>query len=105
MTVARSGAEGLLAAAQAVDALCDRYEDALRRGAAGPLDGWLPAGPERAAALAELVCLEFEYRLRAGEAVRADEYYRRYPELLADAALAARLRSAERRLGRRRKPV
>jgi hypothetical protein len=88
-----------LVVAQEVDALCHRYEDALRRGTAGLLDGWLPAeGAARAAALVELACLEFEYRVRGGEAVGAADYFNRYPELRADAALAARLLAAERRL-------
>ncbi len=88
-----------LAVAREVDALCDRYEEARRRGAAGPLEDWLPVGgPLRAAALVELVRLEFEHRLQAGENVRAEDYFNRYPELRADAALAGRLRAAERRL-------
>ncbi len=90
-----------LRVAHAVDALCDRFEDALRRGLAGPLDGWLPADAAvRAAALVELTRLEFDHRLRRGEDARAEDYFNRYPELRADAGGAARLLAAERQ-GRR----
>src|ERR1700676_1279673 len=83
--------------AHEVDALCDRYEKALRRGEVGPLDGWLPvADRARAAALVELARLELEHRLRAGEHVGVEDYFARYPELRADAAGAARLLATER---------
>src|SRR5262249_6034570 len=59
-----------------VDALCDRFEDALKRGERPELIDWLPpGGPARDAALGELVYLELVYRLRAGEAVRAEDYF------------------------------
>ncbi len=98
MTAPRPEGVDSLAVAQEVDALCDRYEDALRRGAAGPLDDWLPpAGPARAAALVELARLDLEHRRRAGEAVRAEDYLARFPELRADATAVARLQATERR--------
>jgi serine/threonine protein kinase/tetratricopeptide (TPR) repeat protein len=81
-----------LARAREVDALCDRFEEALGRGTAGDLADWLPpAGPLRGAALFELVRLELEHRRRAGAAARAEDYLARYPELAADPARAARL--------------
>ncbi len=87
-----------LAVAQEVDALCDRFETALRQGSAGALEQWLPiGGPARLAALVELAPLELEHRLRAGEAARAEDYFVRYPELRQDAKAAERLRAAERR--------
>jgi hypothetical protein len=90
-----------LAVAREVDALCDRFEAALGRGERPKLDDWLPPdGPARLAALVELVRVELEHRLRAGELVRADEYFERYPELQDVATLAVRLLTAERE-GRR----
>jgi Protein kinase domain len=95
-----------LAVAQEVDVLCDRYEDALRRGKAGTLDDWLPAaGPARTAALVELVRLEMEHRRRGGESVRAEDYIARYPELRADPDAAARLLAAARRGSRLEPPT
>src|SRR5207245_1889766 len=97
MSTTRPDGPDSLFLAQEVDTLCDRYENALRQGNAGPLDGWLPAGnPLRAAALVELVRLDLEHRLRAGEDVRLDDYFNRYPELQADPGAAARLLATER---------
>jgi Flp pilus assembly protein TadD len=90
-TDSRPAAESL-ALAREVDALCDRFEEALGRGTAGDLADWLPpAEPLRGAALFELVRLELEFRRRTGAAVRAEDYLARYPELAADPARAARL--------------
>ncbi len=95
MSSTRPDGADSLRLAHAVDALCDRYEKALHSGTAGRLDDWLPVDePARAAVLVELVLLEFEHRLQAGEAVQPDEYFGRYPELRADTAAAARLLAA-----------
>jgi serine/threonine protein kinase len=88
------GADSLRLAHE-VDALCDRYEKALLSGTAGRLEDWLPVGEsERAAALIELVLLDFEHRLQSGEAVQPDEYFTRFPELRADTAAVGRLMAA-----------
>jgi hypothetical protein len=89
------------AVARAVDALCDRFEAALRRGEAVRVEDFLPAaGPTREAALAELVRVELEHRLRAGEDAKADDYFARFPPLQAAPTLAARLLAAERHVRR-----
>ncbi|HVS36174.1 MAG TPA: serine/threonine-protein kinase, partial [Gemmataceae bacterium] len=91
-------------AARAVDALCDRYEEALQRGEAPQIEAWLPTdGPTRAPALIELAELDLEHRLRAGEAVRAEDYRIRFPELR-DEPAARRLDALEQRW-RRDKPT
>ncbi len=88
-----------LGVAREVDALCDRYEEARARGGEVRLEDFLPPKePLRTAALVELVRLEFEHRLHAGEGVHAEEYFARYPELRHDAGLARRLKDALRRL-------
>src|SRR5262249_56595910 len=75
-----------LALARQVDALCDRFEEALRAGSAGDWWDWLPpGGPARGRALAELARLDLEHRLRKGEPVRAEAYLARCPELSQDA--------------------
>ena len=65
-----------------VNVLCDRFEQALRRGEKVQIDDFLPAaGPAREAALVELVRVEIELRRRAGETVTMEEYIARYPRL------------------------
>ena len=84
-----------LALAQHVDALCDRFEEALRAGKAGDWWDWLPAGPARGRALAELARLDLEHRLRAGEPARVEAYLARCPELRQDAEAVVALVTRE----------
>ena len=71
-----------LAKSREVDALCDRFEQAWRRGDSVRIEDWLPTdGPQRAAALPELVRIEIELRRRAGQAVGMEEYFARFPVL------------------------
>jgi tRNA A-37 threonylcarbamoyl transferase component Bud32 len=98
MTAARPDLSDSLVLDLEVDALCSRFEQSWQRGERPSLDTQLPAGgPLRLKALAELVRLDLEYRLKAGEAVRVDTYLSRYPELQADPDRAAQLRSDEQR--------
>jgi predicted ATPase/predicted Ser/Thr protein kinase len=91
----------MVALAREVDALCDRFEDVLFRGETADLTSWLPpTEPLRGAALFELARIELEYRLRAGETVRVEEYFARYPELAADTAKAQKMRAIEQYAGR-----
>jgi hypothetical protein len=59
------------------------------RGEAEPRRLAAPHGRVRGPALIELARLEVEYRRRAGEALTADEYENRYPELRDDPAALA----------------
>src|SRR5262249_4768197 len=94
-----------LALAQQVDALCDRFEEALRAGKAGDWWDWLPpVGPERGRALAELARLDLEHRLRAGEPVRVEAYLARCPELKQDAEAVLALITHEYEVRRLREP-
>ncbi len=76
------------------------------RWASGPppsIDAFLPADePARGAALAELCVRDLEFRLRAGEDRRLEQYLARYPALAADPAAVARLAWVE---ARARRPV
>ncbi len=75
------------------------FEAAWDAGKRPDIDAHLPApGPVRRAALVELVNVELEYRLKAGEAARVEEYLRRYPELSRDREAAVELIVAEHRL-------
>jgi serine/threonine protein kinase len=59
-----------------------RFERAWRQGPNPPLDDYLPAEQgARRAVLVELVHIDLEFRLKAGEAARVEGYLRRYPEL------------------------
>jgi serine/threonine-protein kinase len=88
-----------------LDEVVNRYQDAWRAGARDDLVAYLPSDSAlRQPALAELALAELEWRLRAGEAARAEEYLQRYPELAADTAIAASLVVAEYRLRRHREP-
>jgi predicted ATPase len=68
------------------------------------IDDYLPAGRPGGRLLIELVHLELELRLKAGETARAEEYLARYPELAGDTAAALGLITAEHKLRRRDEP-
>jgi hypothetical protein len=63
------------------------FEQAWQKGERPDLDSHQAAVPpgRRLAALGDLVPLDLEYRLKAGEAARVEDYLRRYPDLAADA--------------------
>src|SRR5437588_1256624 len=89
----------------------DEFEDVIRRfevawqGRAQPeILAYLPAGPGRARLLTELVHVDLEYRLRAGEAARVEDYLARHPELADDRAALLDLIAAEHELRRPREP-
>ncbi len=89
----------------AVDELCDRFEDSLKAGNRPVLDDWLSeAGPNAPEALPELVALELDYRIRAGESADAAGYFTRFPQLLTAPAVAVRLVAVEFRAARDRDP-
>jgi serine/threonine protein kinase/predicted ATPase len=80
-----------------------RFENSWRQGPRPAIDDFLPAGdPLRCRVLIELVHIELELRLKAGEAARVEEYLARYPELTRDRAVALALIATEYELRRRR---
>src|SRR5262249_42265831 len=65
--------------------LVKRFDDAWQGEQQPLLAAYLPVGSEeRRSALVELIPIDLTYRQRAGEAVRIEEYFGRYPELLSD---------------------
>src|SRR5262245_1712050 len=71
------------------DDLLSRFEHGWQGGAPPDLDAFLGASPGRpSGVLADLVCIDLEYRLKRGEAVRVEDYLARYPELAAGGHLA-----------------
>jgi hypothetical protein len=82
-----------------------RFEDAWRQGSRPLIDDYLPFdGPLRSRVLIELVHIDLELRLKAGQAARVEEYLTRYPELAGDRAVTLELIAAEHALRRRREP-
>src|SRR5262249_46299744 len=79
------------------------FDDAWRQGPRPVIDDYLPAaGGLRYRLLIELVHIDLELRLKAGEPARVEEYLARYPELAGDTAAALDLIAAEHELRRRR---
>jgi WD40 repeat protein/tRNA A-37 threonylcarbamoyl transferase component Bud32 len=79
----------------------DHFEDAWQRGGRPDIEEYLPPeGPDRTRVLVELVHVDLERRLKAGEPVRVEAYLRRYPELNGAPAVLDLL-AAEYRLRRR----
>src|SRR5262245_17152547 len=82
-----------------------RFEEAWKRGERPSIDDYLPREPqERLPLLAELVHLDLEYRLKAGDAMRVEAYLQRYPELARDQRQALDLINAEYKLRGRHEP-
>ena len=82
-----------------------RFENGWRQGKRPALDDYLPTGdPLRRRVLIELVHIDLELRLKAGEAARVEEYLARYPELTGAGAVALELIVAEQELRGRREP-
>jgi hypothetical protein len=83
-----------------------RFEEAWQRGERPALDDYLPSGEaERRAVLADLVHVDLERRLKAGEFVRVEAYLAAYPpELAEDAGSVLDLLHAEYALRQRQQP-
>src|SRR3954466_1802048 len=89
----------------------DEFEDVIRRfevawqGPARPeIIAYLPTGAGRTRLLTELVHVDLENRLRAGESARVEEDLARYPELTDDRVVVLELIAAEHEFRRRREP-
>jgi predicted ATPase len=81
------------------------FEDAWRQGPPPRIDDYLPADAAlRARALIELVHIDLELRLKAGEAARVEDYLARYQQLADDRTVTLGLIAAEHELRRRREP-
>src|SRR5262249_15494007 len=90
----------------ALESILRRFETAWDHGLRPDLDDALAGlgGGDRTAVLAELIHAELEFRLKAGESARVEDYLRRYPELLGQTAAVVGLVFAEHRLRCRREP-
>jgi predicted ATPase len=82
-----------------------RFETAWHQVPRPRIDDYLPGDPAlRLEVLIELVHIDLELRLKAGEAARVEDYLARYPELAADRAVTLELIAAEHEFRRRREP-
>jgi serine/threonine protein kinase len=81
--------------------ILQRFEDAWQRGERPELRAFLPAdAARRGGVLIELVCIDLERRLKAGEAARVEPYLQSYPELAANPDEALSLIAWELKLRR-----
>src|SRR5262249_14015059 len=82
--------------------LIKSFEEAWRRGAAPALDDYLKvSGSARQALLIELAHVDLEFRLKAGQTARVEDYLSRYPELDRDRTATLGLLAAEYELRKR----
>jgi predicted ATPase/predicted Ser/Thr protein kinase len=83
----------------------NRFEQAWRQKARPVIDDFLPgANPLRTRVLIELVHIDLELRLKAGEVVRVEEYLTRFPDLMNDQGVSIELIAAEHELRGRSEP-
>jgi serine/threonine protein kinase len=87
-----------------VENLIQRFEEAWQGQSRPEISAYLPTGAGRIPLLTELVHVDLEYRLRAGEAARVEEYLARFPELAGDRAVVLELIAAEHEFRQRREP-
>ncbi len=91
---------------QVVHRVVTRFEEALRRGERPSIESSLAdAGPWRKAALVELIHSELEWRLKAGEPARVEEYLVAFPEVNRDRQALIGLLATEWTVRRRTEPM
>jgi serine/threonine protein kinase len=89
-----------------VHRLVARFEEALARGERPTIESALAgAGHWRGAALVELIHSEFEWRLKAGEPARVEDYLVAFPELNRDRRTLVGLLATEWTVRRRTEPM
>src|SRR5262245_39266043 len=82
-----------------------QFERDWQAGRSPPLANYLgPPGQAPHDLLIELAHIDLEFRLKAGQSVRASDYLCRYPQLGADKGAAADLIATEYQLRRRNEP-
>jgi WD40 repeat protein/serine/threonine protein kinase len=90
-----------------LEPILELFERALSRGERPALDAFLPAleASERGALLAELAYADLEFRLKAAEPARVEDYLTRYPELRSNPDVLLGLIRTEYRVRRQREPA
>ncbi len=88
-----------------LELICERFESAWRRSERPEIESLLLGAAElRHKAVVELVHMELELRLEAGEAARSEDYFARFPELAVDRIESTALVAAEFKHRLRREP-
>jgi hypothetical protein len=82
----------------------ERFAAAWQRGERPDLAAHLPEGEGRWTVLLQLIHIDLEHRLKAGEQARIESYLERFPELNADRPALLELIAAEYELRRRTEP-
>src|SRR5262249_25033420 len=78
-----------------VDFIVDRFEQAWESGDPPVIDAYLPDNGVRLRVLVELVHVDLERRIKAGEDIQVETYLERFPDLAADTKLTLDLIGAE----------
>lgn len=85
-----------------LESVIRRFEKDWHGGHLSTLDQYaVAAGPSSYRVLIELAHIDLEFRIKAGEAARASDYFARYPDLAADTEAAASLIGVEFEFRRR----
>jgi tetratricopeptide (TPR) repeat protein len=85
--------------------LIERFESAWKQGETPVLEAYLPSDPaQRHVALAALIRVDIQWRLKQGTSIRLDKYLQRFPELVDNPDAIAELLVLENRLLRRLEP-
>ncbi len=88
-----------------LELICERFESAWRRSERPAIESLLPSAAElRHKAVVELVHMELELRLEAGEVARSEEYFARFPGLTVNRSESIDLIAAEYKHRLRREP-
>jgi WD40 repeat protein/Flp pilus assembly protein TadD/predicted Ser/Thr protein kinase len=88
-----------------LEQIVEDFEVAWRKGSVPTISDYLPDDPTlRRPALVELVHADLEWRLKAGQAVRVEDYLRRFPELAENNEVVLSLIRTEHRQRRCREP-
>jgi serine/threonine protein kinase/predicted RNA polymerase sigma factor len=99
-----SDSQGLTGAYARQEQLLEAFEAAWRRGERPAVEDYLPKDAADPELLLDLLHVDLEYRLQAGEPARAEEYLTRFPEAAGDPAFALALIAREYQLRQRREP-
>lgn len=106
MSTNRTGTYGLTPGDRRREEVVGRFEEARQRGESPEIDEFLVEAhaDERRRWLTELIYVEIEYRLKAGEVARVEEYLTRFADLASDDPLVVDLLRFEYELRRRAEP-
>src|SRR5690242_9134487 len=89
-----------------LEAVIERFEEAWQHGQRPAIDDFLKGEDvEPQKLLLELIHVDLECRLKAGEDIRVERYFERYPAIASDREVALELIAAEYKFRQRREPI